>query len=101
MGNHEAAMETDMLAGHMTVVEHCARTMTPDGMPRTPGSILITTRGAAWVVQVVDFAGHRWFTCLAMSIDGALRAAEDLLSSDSPPWIMTRSGKLPAIDGRL
>jgi len=83
---HSAPVETTMWRDALPLVEHMARNTVDDGMPRTPGSITITTRGAAWIVVLTDPDAKRHIVVPSVSLDHALMTAAELLRSGDPPW---------------
>jgi len=93
MSQHEAAMETEILSDHLALVAHCARNATPDGMPRAPGFLLVSTNGEAWVVEVIDPDTHRSIRCIGLKLDDTLILADTLVRSKSPPWATTPASR--------
>lgn len=84
--DHDAALETDLFREHLGLVEFCSSTSTKDGMPRTPGKLLITTQGEAWKVELIDPDGRRSIRVLAATLDDAIEMATLFVRSKSPPW---------------
>jgi hypothetical protein len=83
---HLAAVETNLLANHMGIVNHCAVTRYDDGDERKPGWISVKTFGSAWQVEAKDPD-----TCCSMrvvqpSLDDALALLNLLLESEEAPW---------------
>ena len=85
-GKHLAAMESNIFAGLVPLIEHCALRQYEDGDPRETGWITIKTQGAAWSVQVKDPDACVSFTAVADTLDKALETAALLLSCDEAPW---------------
>lgn len=83
---HEAPVETSVLKNHMALIEHMAMNATPDGMPRTPGKLIITSVGEAWLCEVMDPDRLRSIRVLGATLDDALFLADKLVRSASPPW---------------
>lgn len=83
---HLAAIETELFADLMPLVEHCAVTKYDDGDPRETGWVTIKTLGAAWVVQVKDPCSGNSFQFVSDRFDKALEGASLLLACDEAPW---------------
>lgn len=83
---HLAALESRILDGMLSLVEHCAVRQYEDGEQREPGWFTVKTQGAAWCVQVKDPDGCCSFTAVAETLDKALETAALLLSCDEAPW---------------
>jgi len=83
---HTAPIETTMWRDALPLVEHMARNEVNDGMPRTPGSVIITTLGSAWIVTLVDPDRKQHITVPSVSLDHALMTAAELLRGEAPPW---------------
>ena len=87
---HLAAMESNLFATLMPLVEHCALRQYDDGEAREPGWVTIKTQGAAWCVQVKDPDAAVSFVAVADTLDRALETAALLLGCDDAPWEMDR-----------
>jgi len=87
---HLAAMETNLFAQLIPLVEHCALRQYDDGEARETGWVTIKTQGAAWCVQVKDPDAAVSFTAVADTLDKALETAALLLGCDDAPWEMDR-----------
>jgi len=83
---HIAALETEVFADLLPLVEHMAVRRYEDGTPREPGWVTIKTAGAAWVVQVKDPESCCSFSAVGDTLDKALGTAALLLSCDEAPW---------------
>lgn len=83
---HLAALESEVLRDHMSLVEHCALMQYDDGESREPGWLTIRTTGAAWQVVVKDPDSACSFTAVAKSLDEALSTAALLLGCEEAPW---------------
>jgi len=83
---HLAAMETNVFADLMPLLEHCCMRQYDDGDPREPGWITIKAQGAAWIVQVKDPDSACSFAAVASTLDKALETASLLLACDEAPW---------------
>jgi len=88
MGNekHLVDMQTELLKGHMSLMEHMGFRMYDDGDPRDPGYVTISTNGAAWVVTVKDPDSGYSFKVVGATIDQALDTAALHLACDEAPW---------------
>jgi len=95
MTQHEAPVETDVLHNHMAIVGQLIRTEDSQGMPRTPGVVVITTIGPSWCIEVFDPDKLRCLTVLHLTLDQALKLVDDLLLSANPPWMSVRRSELP------
>lgn len=87
---HLAAMETNLMATLMPLVEHCALRQYDDGEAREPGWFTVKTQGAAWIVQVKDPDAGVSFSAVGDTLDKALETAALLLGCDEAPWEMDR-----------
>lgn len=87
---HLAAMETNLFASLMPLVEHCALRQYDDGEARETGWVTIKTQGAAWCIQVKDPDAAVSFTAVADTLDKALETAALLLGCDDAPWELDR-----------
>lgn len=87
---HLAAMETNLFATLMPLVEHCALRQYDDGDARETGWITLKTQGAAWCVQVKDPDAAVSFTAVGDTLDKALETAALLLACDDAPWELDR-----------
>lgn len=87
---HLAPMESNLFAGLMPLVEHCALRQYDDGDAREPGWITVKTQGAAWCVQVKDPDACVSFTAVGETLDKALETAALLLACDDAPWEQDR-----------
>lgn len=83
---HKAAVETDLLAKHHSIVAHCAVTRYDDGEPRRPGWIVLKTLGERWVVEAKDPDAGARLTVSDESLDEALSCMAVLLAADDAPW---------------
>ena len=81
-----AAVESEMFAGLMSLIEHCALRSYADGETREPGWFTVKTQGAAWIVQVKDPDTCSSFQAVAATPDKAFELAAALLASDDAPW---------------
>jgi len=85
-GRHLAALESNILAQLLPLVEHMGVTRYDDGDARLTGWVTIKTQGAAWVVQVKDPDSGNSFTVVDASLDKALETASLMLACDEAPW---------------
>jgi len=83
---HLAALESNILADLLPLVEHMAVTRYDDGDARLTGWVTIKTQGAAWVVQVKDPDSGNSFTVVDASLDKALEATSLMLACGEAPW---------------
>jgi len=83
---HLAAMESNMLAGVMPIIEHLALLQYDEGEPRKPGKIFIETQGPAWKVTVKDVDTAAQFSVVAETVDKALESVALLLACEDAPW---------------
>lgn len=83
---HLAPVESQLLGGHLSLIEHMCLMQYEDGSPRVPGWITIKAQGAAWCVQVKDPDSCSSFSAVAATLDGAIELASLLLSCDDAPW---------------
>lgn len=83
---HLAALESELLRDHLSLVEHMACMQYEDGEAREPGWITIRTTGAAWQVVVKDPDSACSFTAIAKTLDEAISTASLLLGCEEAPW---------------
>jgi len=83
---HLAAVESELLSGRMSLVEHCSLMQYEDGTPRVPGWFSVGTQGAAWAVTVKDPDTCSSFRSVAPTLDAAIDLAAMLLAADDAPW---------------
>lgn len=83
---HLAAIETELLAGVLPLVEHCAVVRYDDGDPRETGWFTVKTLGAAWIIQVKDPDTGNSFQFVSDRLDKALEGAALLLACEEAPW---------------
>jgi len=87
MKPHEAPVETNILHDQLALVVQCAINAAGEGMPCTPGVLIITTVGGAWIVELVDPDRLRSLRVVGRTLDEALILADDLLRGLNPPWM--------------
>ena len=85
-GRHLAALESNILAGHLPIIEHLAVTQYDDGSPRVPGFITIRTQGATWTIDVKDPDSGLSFRVIDPVLDKAIETVSLLLACDQAPW---------------
>lgn len=83
---HLAAVDSDLMARLLPVVQHCSHVQYEDGSPRKPGWITIKTMGSAWVVEAKDPDSCSRLTVVQQTLDEALVLISLLLESDEAPW---------------
>jgi len=83
---HLAAMETNVFAKLLPLVEQCASTKYDDGTERRPGWFTVRTRGSAWEVEVKDPDTASRLVVIQQNLDDALALAVVLLESEDAPW---------------
>lgn len=95
---HLAAIESNVMAQHMGIVNHCAVTQYDDGDVRKPGWITVKTLGSAWQVEAKDPDTCLTLRVIQASLDDALGLLNLLLESEeapweSDPWLLQQSAK--------
>jgi len=95
MLQHEAPVETEILHGQMAIVGQLVTNVNAEGMPRTPGILVVTMQGPAWRIKVFDPDNLRSLTVLHQTLDEALNLVDALLLSANPPWSPVRRSELP------
>lgn len=93
MSPHEAAVETEVLCEYMGLIAHCVTLASEGDIPRSPGKILITTHGEAWVVEVIDPDPCCSIRVLGETVDQALRLADRLVRSKTAVWSPISKGR--------
>lgn len=83
---HLAAVESNVFANLMGLVNHCAITRYDDGDPRKVGWITLKTYGSAWQVEAKDPDTCCRLTVVENSLDNALGLLNMLLESEEAPW---------------
>lgn len=83
---HLAAVETNLLADCLPLVEHCTMTRWDDGEPRQPGWLQIRTLGNDWVVTAKEPDQGLMLQVRAENLDDALFALAAHLGSPDAPW---------------
>lgn len=81
-----ASTESRLFAGLPHLVEHISAREWDDGSPRTPGLIMIMTRGSTWQVLAKEPDEKLKLVVYMPTIDDALLQLELLLGSDEAPW---------------
>ena len=90
---HLAGIESKHFGGLHSLVAHCAVTRYDDGDVRQPGSMIIKTQGAAWVIVLKDPDAAAQLQVIGQTLDEALELAAMLLDSDEAPWEEDRWAK--------
>lgn len=83
---HLAAVETNVLASCMPLVEHCSFVRYEDGTPRAAGWFTLTTSGPLWRLTVKEPTAGVSFSVVADTLDDCLAAACLHLSTPDCPW---------------
>lgn len=83
---HLAPLETDVFKAVMAIVEHLAIRQYDDGDPREPGTLLLSTLGAAWRITAKDPDSCMQLPVVANTLDDALVLLDTLLRAEEAPW---------------
>lgn len=83
---HLAALETELLRDHLSVVEHLALLQYEDGSPRQTGYLGVWTQGSQWMARITDKDGDATLTAGGRTLDEALTLLAMLLGADDAPW---------------
>ena len=83
---HLAAVESDLLSKHQSLVQHCCVTRYDDGDSRQPGWFTIKTMGSAWVVEIKDPDTCSRLVVVQQTLDDAITLAALLLEAEEAPW---------------
>lgn len=83
---HLAPVESRIMDGLLSLVEHMCLLQYEDGTPRLPGWITLKSQGAAWCCQIKDPDSCSSFAAVGSTLDQALETAALLLSCDDAPW---------------
>lgn len=83
---HLAAVETNVLADLMPLVEHCAATRWDDGSARVPGWLQIRTMGTDWFIIAKEPDLGLMLQIRNPSLDDCLFALAALLGAEDCPW---------------
>lgn len=88
---HDVSLNTELLGPVAPLVKWMGTNQLADGMPHTPGRVEITTRGIAWVVEVIDPDARLSFAVTGLFLDGVLETASMMLASGLAPWSPMRA----------
>lgn len=83
---HLAAVETEVFARLMPLVEQCAVTRFDDGESRVTGGLFISTQGSLWKATVTEPGECLKLTMMAQTLDDALAGLALALEAESIPW---------------
>lgn len=81
-----AACGTKLLLKLQNLVQHCAVAVYDDGKERSPGTLIVFTRGKLWTVMAKDPDVGAKLSATAESLDEALLSLDLLLGSEDAQW---------------
>lgn len=84
--NHLAPMESEVFGRFLSILAHMADLRYEDGSPRAPGTVLMKTMGAAWVVVCKDPDECLQMTIIQATFDDAVTLTALMLESEDAPW---------------